>query len=143
MTGTPSRTATAHDDGEIRRFVPKGTPRGCVGRQLQAKLRSEEHEPHKRQSRVGRGRPTVRSPKVIRIPSVVYVADIWSEGHASYPGRSVCLSDTKEAKEEAVGIAVKEVPAGRGGMPRRRSERHADANLRGRTREAARCAKGR
>jgi len=145
MTGTPSRTATAYDDGTTRRSESSknDTPRGCVGRQLQAKLRSEEYESHMRQSRVGRGRPRVQSPKVIRISSVVYVADVWSEGHASYPGRSVCLFDSKEAETEAVGVAVKEVPAGRGGMPRRRSERHASAFPRGRTREAARCAKGR
>jgi hypothetical protein len=101
MTGTPSRTATAYDDGTTRRTVSSknDTPRGCVGRQLQAKLRSEEHKSHKRQPRVGRGRPRVQSPKVIRISSVVYVADVWSEGHASYPGRSVCLFDSKEAKE--------------------------------------------
>ena len=139
MTGTPSRTATAHDDGETRRSVSEDdTPRGWVGRKLQAKLRSEGYKPHMRQSRVGRGRLEVRNPKVIRISSVVYVADVWSEGHASYPGRSVCLFDSVEAKEEAVGVAVKEVPAGRGGMPRRRSERHADVVHRGRTREAAR-----
>lgn len=88
MTGTFSRTATAHDDGQTRRSVStkSDTPRGCVGRKLQAKLRSEAHKPDTRQSRVGRGRREVRNPKVIRIPSVVYVADVWSEGHASYPG---------------------------------------------------------
>lgn len=101
MTGTPSRTATAYDDGTTRRPVSleNETPRGCVGRQLQAKLRSEEHKSHMRQSRIGRGHPRVQSPKVIRISSEVYVADVWSEGHASYPGRSVCLFDSKGSKE--------------------------------------------
>ena len=69
MTGTPSRTATAHDDGKARRSEPeKGTPRGCVGRKLQAKLRSEEHEQHMRLPMVGRGRVMGQNPKVIRIP---------------------------------------------------------------------------
>lgn len=68
MTGTPSRTATAHDDGTTRRSAPKtGAPRGWVGRKLQAKLWSEEHEPHMRQAKLGRGSIEVRSPKVIRI----------------------------------------------------------------------------
>lgn len=143
MTGTPSRTATAHDGGATRRSVPaNGTPRGWVGRKLQAKLRSEEHKPHMRQSRVGRGRPKVQSPKVIRIPTVVYVADMWSEGYASYPGRSACLFVQKGTRKEAVGVAVKEVPAGRGGIPRQRSEQDANAFLHGRTREAERCARG-
>jgi hypothetical protein len=71
MTGTPSRTTTAHDDGKTRQSVEMGkpmtTPRGCVGRKLKAKLRSEEHKSHMRQSYDGRGRVAVQSPIVIRI----------------------------------------------------------------------------
>lgn len=145
MTGTPSRTATAYDDGQPRRSVLVRTdaPRGCVGRQLQAKLRSEERESYMRQSSAGRGRPRVRSPKVIRMRSVVYAADVWSEGHASYPGRSVSLFDSSEAVKEAVGVAVKEVPAGQVGMACQRSERHAKTLQRVRTRETERRTKGR
>jgi len=49
MAGTPSRTATA-------------SPRGEVGRQLEAKPRPEEHEPYKRRPPDGRGGRNTRSP---------------------------------------------------------------------------------
>ena len=129
MTGTPSRTTTAYDSGKTRCSFEFGTlareqtekPRGCVGRKLKAKLRSEEHKPHMRRPKGGRGCLAIRSPKSSG-PQVVNAADMWSEGHASYPGRSVCLLGMKGAKE-AVGVAVKEVPAGWGDTPRHRSER--------------------
>ncbi len=61
MTRTPSRTATANDDGTY--VAPHiCAPRGFVGRQLQANLRSEEHESHMRQYRAGRGRMEVQNP---------------------------------------------------------------------------------
>ena len=44
MTGTPSRTATAYDGGITRHSVMTRvtTPRGYVGRKLEAKLRMEQ-----------------------------------------------------------------------------------------------------
>ena len=101
MTGTPSRTATAYDGGTPRysEMAKVIAPRGYVGRKLKAKLRSEAHEAHMRHLHGGRGRVGVQSPKVIRILSDVYVADVWSEGHASYPGRSVRPFVNPEAKE--------------------------------------------
>lgn len=100
MTGTPSRTATAYDDGITRRSEADSavTPRGYVGRKLQAMLRSEEHEVHMRQPKGGRGSLAVQSPKSSG-PEVVNATDMWSKSHASYPGRSACLSARPEAKE--------------------------------------------
>ena len=49
MAGTSSRTATA-------------SSRGVVGRELQAKPRPEEHEPHTRRPSGGRGGEKTRSP---------------------------------------------------------------------------------
>ena len=68
MTGTPSRTATAYVSGITRYSVTTEVvaPRGYVGRKLQAKLRSEEHEVHMRHLNGGRGRVGVQSPTVIR-----------------------------------------------------------------------------
>ena len=77
MTGTRSRTATA-------------SPRGGVGRKLEAKPRPEVHESHQRRPSGGRGGVGTRSPMSPR-PADVYAAGIWGEGHASYPGRSVGL----------------------------------------------------
>ena len=69
MTRTPSRTATANDDGTY--VAPHiCAPRGFVGRQLQANLRSEEHESHMRQYRAGRGRMEVQNPQVIQMPAL-------------------------------------------------------------------------
>jgi hypothetical protein len=139
MTGTPSRTATAHDDGETRRSVSEERHAARVGGKEaggKAPVRGTRttYEAVEGRARAHGGPKPESHPDTLG----VYVADVWSEGHASYPGRSVCLFDSTEAKEEAVGVAVKEVPAGRGGMPRQRSERHADVVHRGRTREAAR-----
>ena len=72
---TPSRTATA-----LRQRN--------VGRKLQAKLRPEEHEAHTRRSTGGREGTHTRSPICHPDRSGVYAPGIWSEGHASYPGRS-------------------------------------------------------
>lgn len=97
MTGTPSRTATApgggatrHPDGPERRFCAAPSPRGGVGRKLQAKLWPEEHEPYRGGRFGGRRRSVARSP-MSSGPTVVDTAGGWSEGHASYPGRSACL----------------------------------------------------
>jgi len=96
MTGTPSRTATASGGGATR--YPDGrtcgscavpSPRGGVGRKLEAKLRPEEHEPHRGGRLGGRRRSVARSP-MSSGPAVVDAAGGWSEGHAPYPGRSVC-----------------------------------------------------
>jgi hypothetical protein len=65
MTGTPSRTATAFDGGVARHSVGMlsvSTPQGFVERKLKAKLRSEAHESHLRQSCGGRDCVAGRSP---------------------------------------------------------------------------------
>ncbi len=96
MTGTPSRTATAPGGGTTR--YPDGTvrgwtvpsPRGGVERKLEAKLWPEEHESHRGSRLGGRRRSVARSP-MSSGPTAVDAAGRWSEGHASYPGRSACL----------------------------------------------------
>jgi hypothetical protein len=96
MTGTPSRTATAFDGGLPRHSAGRDTklalpaPRGFVERKLQAKLRSEEYEAHMRHVYGGRDCLVNQSP-MSSGPTGVYAADMWSEGHAPYPGNPVCL----------------------------------------------------
>ena len=79
MTGTRSRTATA-------------SPRGGVGRKLQAKPWPEVHESHTRRLDGGRGGVGLQNPMSSR-PMGVYAAGRWGESHAPYPGRSDGLPD--------------------------------------------------
>ena len=116
MTGTPSRTATApgggatrHSDGPKRSLCAAPSPRGGVGRKLQAKLRPEEHEPHGGGRLGGRRRSVARSP-MSSGPAVVDAAGRWSEGHAPYPGRSACLPWEQQC-EQRFGRAVEFVQA--------------------------------
>ena len=100
MTGTPSRTTTAHDGGGIHQselvdaFLHEfaDLPRGCVGRKLQAKLRSEVHEVYMRQSNDGRGRVGVQSPTVIRI--IGCICNGYMERKSRVLPREICLSAT-------------------------------------------------
>jgi hypothetical protein len=105
MTGTPSRTATAsgggatrHPDGATRRNCAVPSPRGGVGRKLEAKLWPEEHEPHRGGRLGGRRRSVARSP-MSSGPAAVDAAGGWSEGHAPYPGRSACLPLEQEHEQ--------------------------------------------
>ena len=114
MTGTPSRTATAYDDGNPRHsaIANATAPRGYVGRKLEAKLRSEEHEAHMRHPNGGRGRVGVRSPKVIRTEGCI--CDGCMERKSRVLPREICLSVCETGSERGIGTAVKEGPAGRG-----------------------------
>ena len=105
MTGTPSRTATApgggatrHPDGSTRRDCAAPSPRGGVGRKLEAKLWPEEHEPHRGGRLGGRRRSVAKSP-MSSGPAVVDAAGGWSESHAPYPGRSACLPLEQEHEQ--------------------------------------------
>lgn len=73
MSGTPSRTATASDDGAYRRSAGgqrlrrrPPVPRGGVGRKLKANLRSEEYEVHMRHRTGGRWGVGTKSPMTFR-----------------------------------------------------------------------------
>lgn len=92
MMGTPSRTATACDDGKTRHSVAASanTPRGHVGRKLQAKLRSEEYEAHMRQPKGGRGSLAVQSPIIIQTQSCK--CDGYVEQKSRALPREICLS---------------------------------------------------
>lgn len=87
MAGTPSRTATA-------------SPRGVVGRQLEAKPRPEEHEPHSRRSPGGRGGQNTRSP----MPSgpSVRICD----GHVGRRSRALPWEICRSAERLAVSREV-------------------------------------
>jgi hypothetical protein len=105
MTGTPSRTATApgggttrHPDGSTRGDCAAPSPRGGVGRKLEAKLWPEEHEPHRGGCLGGRRRSVAKSP-MSSGPAVVDAAGGWSESHAPYPGRSACLPLEQEHEQ--------------------------------------------
>jgi hypothetical protein len=114
MTGTPSRTATAYGSGITRysETTEVVAPRGYVGRKLQAKLRSEEHEEHMRHLNGGRGRVGVQSPTVIRTRGCI--CDGYVEQRSRVLPREVCLSVCETGSERGLGTAVKEGPAGRG-----------------------------
>ena len=107
MTGTPSGTTTAYDNGNTRWSFEVGTflhepntakPRGYVGRKLNAKLRSEEHESHMRRQHDGRGRVGVQSPKVIRIISRICGRYVELKSRAL--PREVCLSVWNYRKDQ-------------------------------------------
>ena len=143
MTGTPSRTATAHDGGETRQSVMVEfiAPRGCVGRKLQAKLRSEGHEVHMRHLEGGRGRVGVRSPKVIRTQGCI--CNGYMERKSRVLPREICLSVCETKSKRGYGAAVKEGRAGRGRMYSTTEQTTYDAGLGEQTREAERSTKGR
>lgn len=143
MTGTPSRTATAYDGGKTRHSVEvnAATPRGYVGRKLQAKLRSEEHEVHKRQPNGGRGRVGVRSPKVIQTKGCI--CNGCMERKSRVLPREVCLSVCETGSERGLGTAVKEGPAGRVRAYSITEQTTHAARTGKQTREAARSTKGR
>ena len=103
MTGTPSRTTTAYDGGETRHCVARNraTPRGYVGRKLQAKLRSEEHEAHMRQPKGGRGRVVVQSPIVIRTRGCI--CDGFMERKSRALPREICPSVWETGSERGLG----------------------------------------
>ena len=90
MSGTPSRTATARS-------------RGRVERKLETKLRSEEHESHKRQPSGGRGAVGTRSPMTSG-PSVVYAAELERRSRA-LPWE-ICSFADESVREVRFGRAV-------------------------------------
>jgi hypothetical protein len=116
MTGTPSRTTTAYDDGTERYSVvagaflhePPATPRGCVGRKLKAKLRSEEHKSHMRRSYGGRGRVTVQSPKVIRTSG--RICGGYVERRSRALPREICLSACGVGREMRLWASRRSCP---------------------------------
>ena len=110
MTGTPSRTATAYGGGTTRHpvVVEAATPQGYVGRKLQAKLRSEEHEAHRRQPRGGRGRVGVQSPNVIRTRGCI--CDGYVEQRSRVLPREICLSVCDPRSEKRLRHSRKRGP---------------------------------
>jgi len=143
MTGTPSRTATAYDDGNTRYSAMTGVraPRGYVGRKLEAKLRSEEHEAYMRHSNGGRGRVGVQSPAVIRTRGCI--CDGYVERKSRVLPREICLLVCRTGSERGYGTAVKEGPAGRGvAYPTQEQTTH-HAGSGEQTREAGRSTRGR
>ncbi|MCP4605334.1 MAG: hypothetical protein GY847_33245 [Proteobacteria bacterium] len=143
MTGTPSRTATAYGGGTTRHSVvaKAATPRGYVGRKLEAKLRSEEHEAHMRQSNGGRGSPAVQSPKVIRTRDCR--CDGYMERKSRVLPREICLSVCEVGSDRGLGTAVKEGPAGRGRVYSTLEQTTHAAYTEEQTREAKRSTKDR
>jgi len=143
MTGTPSRTATAYDGGITRYSVltTVTTPRGYVGRKLEAKLRSEEHEAHMRHPTGGRGRVGVQSPTVIRTNGCI--CDGCMERRSRVLPREICLSVCETGSERGLGTAVKEGPAGRGDAYPTTEQTTHDAGSGERTREAERSSRDR
>ena len=110
MTGTPSGTTTACDGGttrysDVRRSA---SPRGYVGRKLNAKLRSEEHESYMRRSYGGRGRLAVQNPKVIRTNGCKYGGYV--ERRSRVLPREICLSVWNEESERGCGSSRKRSP---------------------------------
>lgn len=143
MTGTPSRTATAYGGGTPRHTVTAKAvvPRGYVGRKLQAKLRSEEHEVYMRQLAGGRGCSANQSPIVIR--TSVCICNGYVERKSRALPREICLSVCEIGSARGSGTAVKECPAVRG-RASSEMEQTTHAALAGeQTREAERSTKDR
>ena len=143
MTGTSSRTATAYDGGNTRHFAmgEAVAPRGYVERKLQAKLRSEEHEAHMRQSNGGQEALALQNPTVIRTNGCRCDGYMERKSHAL--PREICLSVRETGSERGFGAAVKEGPAGRSRMSPTLEQTTYAAGSRKRTREAARSTRGR
>ena len=143
MTGTPSRTVTAYDSGNTRYSVTVNAiaPRGYVGRKLQAKLRSEEHEAHMRHPTGGRGRVGVQSPIVIRTRGCICDGYVERRSHAL--PREVCLLVCETESKRDYGAVVKEGLAGRGRMYSTAEQTTYAAELGEQTREAERSTRSR
>ena len=141
MTGTSSRTTTAYGGGKTRHSIAYhcATPRGCVGRKLQAKLRSEVHEVHMRQSQGGRGRVGVQSPKVIQTRGCI--CNGYVERRSRVLPREICSSVCETGSERGLGTAVKEGPAGRGRVYSTLEQTTHAAGFGEQTRETARSTK--
>jgi hypothetical protein len=78
MTGTASRTARV----SIARWNLKEAVRKILARRTEITYEAVSS---------GREGNYLQSPIVIREDGAVYVAGVWEEGHAHYPGRSVGL----------------------------------------------------
>ena len=150
MTGTPSRTATAigwRDHTPFRhRAAPKAkptvTPRGIVGRQLQAKLRSEEHESHMRHAHGGRGRVADQSPKSSGTGGCICGGYVERRSRALPREKlSVCLRS--RAQEKAQGRALPESSRPTEGARQSAGSEYACKRTRTQAREAARLTMGR
>jgi len=143
MTGTPSRTATAYGGGTTRHSVMITiiTPRGYVGRKLQAKLWSEEHEVHMRQPEGGRGSLAVQSPKSSG-PNGCKCNGYVERKSRALP-REICLSVCETESERGLGTAVKEGPACRRGATSTKEQTTHHAGFGEQTSEAARSTMGR
>ena len=143
MMGTPSRTTTAYGGGTTRHSVVRfcATPRGYVGRKLQAKLRSEEHKAHMRQSYDGRGRVGVQSPKVIRISGCICDGCMERKSHAL--PRESCLSVREPEAKRGLRISRKINPGRSRSVPSATERTVRDAESGERTREAERSTMGR
>jgi len=143
MTGTPSRTATAYGGGTTRHSVAGNTvmPRGYAGRQLQAKLWSEERESHMRRMYDGQGSVAFQNPTVIRISMCRCGGYMERKSHVL--PREIFLSARETGSEKRHRCNRRTGP----GRPRARdlgTERTArDAKSGKRAREAARSTMGR
>ena len=143
MTGTPSRTATAYGGGPPRHSVADDTamPRGYAGRQLQAKLWSEEHESHMRHMYDGRGSVAFQNPTVIRI--CMCRCGGYMERKSHVLPREIFLSACETGSERGIGAAVEEDLAVQGSVTLQTERTTRDARTGKRAREAARSTKGR
>ena len=102
MTGTPSRTATALDGGVtpatptesyatlVRPVAARERGEEAVSKALARGTRNAGRRPYG-----GRMRSVAGSPMSSGL-AVVDATGGWGEGHASYPGRSVCLPTARE-----------------------------------------------
>ena len=112
MTGTSSRTATALGGG-IKRAIPMGSkiapsPRGSVGRKLEAKPWPKEHEPHRRRPTGGQGAVGIQSP-MSSGPTGVYAAGMGRRSRVL--PREICLSVSESSVETRSGRTAPNVPA--------------------------------
>ena len=144
MTGTPSGRQLHMDGGKTRQPARRGrfytnpagiTARVC-GKEAGSKAPVRGTRIAYEASKDGRGHMEVQSPKVIR-NRWTYMRRICGAkvGRLTPGDLSVCLE--MEAKE-ALGTAVKEVPAGRGGTPTTTERITCHAGIHFRTREAER-----
>lgn len=144
MTGTPSQTATALDGGLTRYSVvvpSTSTPRGFVGRKLEAKLWSEVHEPHLRHRRGGRDCVASQSP--MSSGAGRCICGGYVERRSRALPRDICLSASEFGREKRLRASRRSCP-GRWREHAPKPERIAcHANIRTRAREAERLTKGR
>ena len=144
MTGTPSRTATAFDGGSARHSVVvqgTSTPRGFVGRKLEAKLWSEVHEPHLRHRHGGRDCVASQNPMSSRADRCICGGHVERRSHAL--PREICLPAGSFGREKRLRASRRSCP-GRWREHAHQPERTAcHANIRTLAREAERSTKGR